>query len=83
MLGRPGNIVDSNPLPNCPVNRLDMLAAEDIFGPDLGILKRKTVCHAPDSIKPNIITIPMSIMKYYQDVTLAGDIMFINKIPFL
>jgi hypothetical protein len=24
----------------------------------------------------------MSIMKHYQDVTLAGDIMFINKIPF-
>jgi hypothetical protein len=23
----------------------------------------------------------MSIMKHYQDVTLAGDIMFINKIP--
>jgi hypothetical protein len=87
MIGGPStqqllNIVDNNLLPNCPVNRQDILAAEDIFGPDLGILKGKTARHAPDSVKPNIVTVPMSIMKHYQDVILAGDIMFINKIPF-
>ena len=37
------HILDNNLLPNCPVNRKDVLRAEQIFGPDVGLLKRKTV----------------------------------------
>jgi hypothetical protein len=36
-------IVTSNQLPNCPVTKADILAAEHIFGPDVGSLKGKTV----------------------------------------
>jgi hypothetical protein len=34
-------IVARNQLPNCPITRDDILAAEDIFGPDIGSLKGK------------------------------------------
>jgi hypothetical protein len=41
MMGRPSTrdflrYVDNNLLPNCPINRQDILAAEHIFGPDVG-----------------------------------------------
>jgi hypothetical protein len=37
------NIVEKNLLKDCPVTREDALAAEDIFGPNVGSLKGKTV----------------------------------------
>ena len=48
MIGRPRTrifmkIVDNNLLTNCPINRSNIAAAENIFGPDVGSLKRKTV----------------------------------------
>jgi hypothetical protein len=36
-------IADRNLMPNCPVTCRDILAAEDIFEPNLGSLKGKTV----------------------------------------
>jgi hypothetical protein len=46
-VGRPSTkdflrIIARNQLPNCPITRDDILAAEDIFGPDIGSLKGKT-----------------------------------------
>ena len=48
MIGRPSTkhfirIVTSNQLLNCPITRADIVAAEHIFGPDVGSLKGKTV----------------------------------------
>jgi hypothetical protein len=37
------NIAEKNLLKDCPVMREDVLAAEDVFGPNVGSLKRKTV----------------------------------------
>jgi hypothetical protein len=47
-IGRPSTrncmpIVDKNLLVNCPITRADVLAAEDIMGPNLGSLKGKTI----------------------------------------
>ena len=36
-------IVSSDLLPNCPITREDIKAAKDIFGPDVGGIKGKTV----------------------------------------
>jgi hypothetical protein len=47
IIGRPSTklyiaIVENSLLPNCPVNRMDSIAAEDAFSPNLGLLKGKT-----------------------------------------
>jgi hypothetical protein len=57
MIGRPSTkdfirIVLGNQLPNCPVTKADILAAEDIFGPDVGSLKGKTTRRPPSKVKP-------------------------------
>ena len=87
IIGRPSTrtfirIIEKNLLPNCPVTRDDILAAEDIFGPDVGSLKGKTVRRGATPVHPSMVTIPASLMERYRDITLSGDIMFINKIPF-
>jgi hypothetical protein len=69
-------------LPNCPVSRRDINAAEDIFGPDVGNLKGKTVRRPTPYAPTKLIPIPMKLMKMYKDVTIAGDVLQVNRIPF-
>ena len=70
MIGRPStrdflHFVDNNLIPNCPITRQDILAAEHIFGPDLGSLKGKTVRQKPRLVKVHISNIPATIMAQY------------------
>jgi hypothetical protein len=87
-IGRPSlktylEIVDGKRLRNNPVTRDDVIAAEDIFGPELGSLKGKTVRNASGRVELRLVPIPAVIMERYRRVTLAGDIMKVNKIPFM
>jgi Reverse transcriptase (RNA-dependent DNA polymerase)/Zinc knuckle len=87
-IGRPSqktflHILDKNLLPNCPVTRRDALNAQLIFGPDIGSLKGKTVRQSTIPIQPVLNDLPLEIMSQYRDVTLTGDIFFVNKIMFL
>jgi len=48
IIGRPSTqdyikYVERNMIPNCPVNKADILCAEDIFGANIGSLQGKTV----------------------------------------
>jgi hypothetical protein len=87
-IGRPSSkhfirIITSNQLPNCPVTRANILAAEHMFGPDVGSLKGKTVRRHPHLAKPSIEPLPPEIMSRYHHITLAADVMFVNGIPML
>ena len=54
--------------------------ADDVFGPNLGSLKGKTVhCPNPHMSMANE-GVPSNIMKVDRAVTLEVDIMFINKV---
>jgi hypothetical protein len=77
------NIMDKNLIQNMPVTHDDIHATEDIFGFNLGSLKGKTVSHPSVPVMGKIDGVPLEIKKKYQLITLAMDIMFVNKIPFL
>ncbi len=88
MIGRPLTrdyikIVQMNLLPNCSITTKDIMAAEDIFGPNLGSLKGKTVTRQGEHVTTEHVDLPMIIMSRCRDIVLCIDIMFVNKIPFL
>ena len=70
-------------LANCPVTERDVAVATDIFGPNLGSLKGKTVHRPSPHVQAGIAPVPPEILARHHDITLAIDIMFVNKIPFL
>ena len=76
-------IIDMNLLPNCPISHVDVLNVEHIFGPDVGSLKGKTVQQSPHPVQITTFNVPAHIMEQCHHVQLAGDIMYVNKIPFL
>ena len=61
----------------------DIRTATDIFGENLGALKGKTNFRSKPYVNTNVLLVPFEIMKAHKQVTLAIDIMFVNKIPFL
>ncbi len=74
--------IEANLLPNCPFTAQDVQNAEDMFGKDVQALKGKMVRHAPHRVRPGVVSIPVEIMVCHKDFILAGDIMFVNRIPF-
>ena len=69
-------------LRGCLVTRGDIQAATDIFGPNIGSLKGKTVHKPNQHVRSGADGVPPEIMAIHQNVTLCIDIMFINNIPF-
>ena len=87
MIGRPSTaeciqIVEKRLPPNCPVTRADIVAAEKIFGPDVGILTGKTVRRGTEHFEIAKVTIPAEMMSAYRDVNIGDDVIYINKLPF-
>jgi hypothetical protein len=88
LLGHPSDkqlikIIEGNQLANCPIGKDDILAADDIFGKSIGALKGKTVRKRPHAVKGTVTNLPAGILEKYRSVTLAFNIMFVNKVAFL
>ena len=69
-IGRPSlqeviKIVSDNLLPDCPVTKPDIKAAEEIFGPEIGILKGKTTRCNLYIIRQVVEPLGPSIMRQY------------------
>lgn len=58
------------------------MIAYDIFGPDIGSLKGKTVRRSSVPIAPILNDLPWELMSQYRDVTLLMDIFYVNKVMF-
>jgi Reverse transcriptase (RNA-dependent DNA polymerase)/Zinc knuckle len=87
-IGRPNTrqfleIISSNFIPNCPISKQDIINAETIFGPDVGSLKGKTVRTPPLKVTPITIDVPSEIINRYGRLTIAADLMYVNKTIFL
>ena len=70
-------------LKGCSITRGDVIATEDIIGPNLGALKGKTVSRPGQHIQTGIDPVPHEILKTHHSIALAIDIMFINSVAFL
>ena len=60
-----------------------MIAAEHIFGHDLGATKGHTVRRPSNLVDTYNEPVPRKILDRYEKVTIAADVMFVNRLPFL
>jgi hypothetical protein len=65
-------------LGNCPVTKANIAAADDIFGKNLGSLKGKTAQQSNIHEEGGVDALPLEVVW----LSIAIDIMFINKVPF-
>jgi hypothetical protein len=76
-------ILQSNQLKDCPVTVADLEIALNVWGPNISVLKGKTVRSQPGPVKLDVLQIPTEIRDLQKNITLSIDIFYVNKIPFL
>ena len=77
------DLVSKNFIRNCPIDRRHIQAAEDIYGPNVGGLHGKTPRRNVGHVTAIVDPVPTEVLLAHGDVTLAMDLMFINKVAFL
>jgi hypothetical protein len=88
MLGHPTDrdflgMVRGGMIFNCPMTTNAVMNAHQIFGPDLAGVRGGTVRRPPESVTTNFVQITRALLERHQLVTLAEDVMFVNRVPFL
>ena len=74
------HMINKKLISNCPITHDDLMAANDIFGTRIKLLKVKTVLKLGEHVRLEIKRIPAGILDRYKNVTLTADIMFVNNI---
>jgi hypothetical protein len=74
IIGRPSardylRIVENNLLKDCPIVGTDVMATEDVFGPNVGSLKEKTVRHGGTQVNPEYLQVPSPNSKWRMAVS--------------
>ncbi len=88
MIGNPtkreyAGMVHETHITNCPVTVHDVNNVHSIFGPDLANLRGKTTRTKLECVRVMIVQIPWVFVQLHKCITLVGDVMFANGLPFL
>ena len=75
--------VSSNAVENSPFDRADVANARRIFGPALEDARGKTTRRKPEGVKERHVSIPMKVVERLKHLTMAADVFFVDKLPFL
>jgi hypothetical protein len=59
-----------------------MDVSNKIYGASVAALKGKTVQRSPEPVVTKLIEVPKEILDANSNVSLSGDVFFVNKIPF-
>ena len=76
--------INNNLIINCPITSDDIARADAIYGPQIPLLKGKTVRQRPEHIN-NVprVPLPNDILQHHKTDDLNIDYLFINRKPFL
>lgn len=66
-----------------PIAIKDIDIALKKYCADIGSMKGKTVRCCPDPVISDLVALPKEIICFYPHFTLAVDVMFVNRVPFL
>ncbi len=77
------SMVRLNQLKKCPLTHCDIKNALTIYGCDLVNTRGKKIWRQPDHAVTDYVEIPVDILSFNHNVTLVGDVMIMNSVPFL
>ena len=72
-----------NMLKDCPVTNDDIKSVHALFGTDHTTIRGKTVRCKPKRVITDYVDILCTLVEVNKQVTLAGDVMFVNSVSFL
>ena len=76
--------VATNQIINCPITVEDVKRFFHIYGPDVATLRGKTVKKSGSSSPSHVPSrLPQDMLSHHRDVTLCGDLFFVQGMPFL
>ena len=76
-------MVRAGMIPNCSFTLYDINNDNTIFGPGVPSLKGKMVIRQPNPVVLNYINILKDILQLHNTVSVAADIIFVNRMTFL
>ena len=76
-------IIMMNAIVNCPITHDDINIAEEIYGPNVAIIKGKMTQRKLNIVVQDYIDIPPELVVKHENIVLYLDTIFINKMPFM
>ena len=76
------HMVQQNMVKDSPITVDDVKIMNDIFGPNVYMLKGKTVRTRPHKVVSNYIEIPDRLLDAHKRIVLCIDIMYVDNLPF-